>query len=487
MTSMTPATEQLVRTFESGQIGQAFQQASMIVQQDPQNIVAWRILGHIKQFQGLWIEARQCAIHALRVDPKDAEALLLMAGVLGALGQTDKAVEHCDVVLRDDPANQQALASRAGFLERAGRIDEALADVARLDDPIAAQAEVVRVRALLRQDMHEEALSAADQALAREDVPPRRKYQLFMLKARALDRLGRYDEAFSAAEEGNRLVAPKELDPDHYAKRARLVMETYTAEKWPAFPKNQKNLAEHVFIAGFPRSGTTLVEQILDAHPRAAGVGEAKEIDIFTRSLQQRTGAFVGFPQCAEFAEAPLLEQMAAAYESAMEAHGFGSPSSVVYVNKNLQNLLLLGFIAQLFPKARFILTERDPRDVAVSCFLGQFRAEAMPHLFDMNHIAASIDAAQKLTAHWMELFPERTTLVRYEELVQNHDAEARRVVAAAGLPWDDRCLKFYESERTVMTLAYDQVTRPIYDTSIGRHRHYESRLGSVRDLAPTD
>lgn len=481
--SETPsATELLQRTFESGQIGEAYQQASMLVQRDADNAVAWRILGHIKQFQGLWVEARRCAEEALRVRPDDEESLLLMAGVLGALGQTDSAIAHCDRALSADPRSAEALSAKAGFLERAGRVTEALVHVEGLGAPVPPAAETVRVRALLRLDRAAEALEAVTEALGRDDMPPRRRYQLLMLKSRALDRMARYEESFDAAAEGNAIVAVPNASGDLYGQRADAVMAAYSADRVSAMPVNPKAGADHVFIAGFPRSGTTLVEQILDAHPGMSGVGEAKELDIFSRSLQQRTGAFVPFPGCAEFVPPAMLSELASAYESAMEAHGFGTGP---YVNKNLHNLFLVGFIAQLFPRARFILTERDPRDVAVSCFLGQFRSEAMPHLFDMGHIAASIGHGRRLTDHWLRVYPERTTLVTYEDLVRDHASETKRLVEFAGLPWDDRCLRFYASGRTVMTLAYDQVSRPIYDSSIGRYLKYENRLGPAAGLAP--
>ena len=193
------------------------------------------------------------------------------------------------------------------------------------------------------------------------------------------------------------------------------------------------------------------------------------------------TGAFVGYPACAEFAHAGVLSQIASAYEAAMQ--NLGHTGAPVLVNKNLQNLLHLGFIHQLFPKARFILTRRDPRDVAVSCFFGQFRAEAMPYLFSMDDIAESLAAADRLTEHWLGALPEQTIEARYEDLVRDHEAQTRRLVEFAGLPWDDRCLRYYESGRTVMTLAYDQVSRPIYDSSIGRYRNYEAHLGRVGEM----
>jgi len=460
--------------FESGQLGQAFQMAAQAVQQDPSNFDAWCVIGHIKQFQGLLGEAKQCAEHALKLRPESTEAALLLASTLGAMGKTASAVAACDAVLERDRGNPAATIAKAGFLERAGDTNTALALVENVEDLNAGG---VRVRALLREGRFEEALETADSFLKDETHPVRRRYHLYMLKARALDRLGRYDEAFAAGSEGNALVTPEGASGDGYVRLAEEVIKTYTREAVGSFPKNASD-SRHVFIAGFPRTGTTLVEQILDAHPGAEGVGEAKEIDVATRSLQAMTGAFVGYPACAEFTHAGNLGQIAGAYEAAMK--NLGHTSAPILVNKNLQNLLHVGFIHQLFPEARFILTRRDPRDVAVSCFFGQFRAEATPYLFAMDHIADALAAAERLTAHWLEVLPGLTTAVRYEDLVRDHESETKRLVEFAGLPWDERCLRYYESGRTVMTLAYDQVSRPIYDSSIGRHRNYGSHLGRV-------
>lgn len=478
MNEPSPTTSPIRTLFESGQLGQAFQLAAQTVQRDPGDFDAWCVLGHIKQFQGLWSEALQCAQHALNIRANDPEALLLFATVLGAMGQTDAAIARCDELLAIDPAHDGAKGAKAGFLERAGRLEEALSIVEGFGSDAPVGAEVVLVRARLREGKFEDALGAAEAALARGDIAPRQKYQLHMLRSRALDRLGRYDEAFKAGEEGNALALPEGAPSGAYAQLADAVIETFTPEAFASFPRNTSSRAAHVFISGFPRSGTTLVEQILDAHPGAVGVGEAKEIDVATRKLQALTGAFVGYPGCAAFAGEPVLGQIATAYEQAMAEHGFtGAP---VLVNKNLQNLLHVGFIAQLFPKARFILTQRDQRDVAVSCFFGQFRAEAMPHLFRMDDIAGALEAADRLSAHWHKLLPEQTCVVRYEDLVRDHEAQSKRLVAFAGLGWDERCLRYYESGRTVMTLAYDQVSRPIYDSSIGRYANYESHLGRV-------
>lgn len=462
----------------SGRLAEAFQLASQTVKSDPSNSEAWCVIGHIKLFQGLWDEAQACAERALSIDASDPEALLLYASAMGSVGRSADAIARCDEVLASNPAHDGALTAKAGFLERAGRTAETMDTLAKLQRPHPPSAAIVEVRLFLRESRFEDALAAAEAAIARDDMPPRRVYQLHMLRSRALDRLARYDEAFAAAREGNNLLRPEDASRNAYTLLADKVINAYSAEAIKRFPVNSASNAAHVFIAGFPRSGTTLVEQILDAHPGAVGVGEAKEIDVATRSLQQLTGAFVPYPDCAEFAEQPVLEKIANQYEDAMRRFGF--TSAPVLVNKNLQNLLHLGFIAQLFPKARFVLTQRDPRDVAVSCYVGQFRAEAMPYLFDVGDIGRSLQSAERLTKHWQSVFPDRVHTVRYEDLVHDHEPQSRALVEFCGLPWDERCLRYYESGRTVMTLAYDQVSRPIYDSSIGRYKNYEKHLGPL-------
>jgi len=480
---MDAATEGMLESFRGGQLGVATQQAARLVRQDPRNLAAWRVLGHVKQFQGRLSEARACAARALEIAPADPESRVIAAGVEGALGRTEEAIAHCDRALASEPGMEAALSAKAGFLERAGRTEEALALVDGLGEPRPAAAEITAVRALQRLGRHGDALERADAALTRGGASDRRRYHLCMLRAKSLDALGRYGEALDAALEGNAAALPEDADPGGYARLADAALGAYTAESVGSMPVNATGAGGHVFIAGFPRTGTTLVEQILDAHPDAQGVGEAKEIDLYTRGLQQQLGAFVPYPEAAAHATPEVLSAYANHYENALREHGFDP--GLLNVNKNLRNLLHVGFIAQVFPAARFVLTRRDPRDTAVSCLMGLFRPEAMPELFTTGALAESLRAADRLRERWLELYPDRTLEVVYEDLVRDHEGATRRLVEFAGLGWDDRCLRFYESGRTVMTLAYDQVNRPVYDSSVGRHGNYAGRLAEVEELGP--
>jgi len=484
MTATNDATERMLASFRSGQLGAAMQQAAPLVQQDPGNSAAWRVLGYGMLFQGRLKDARTCVAKALELSPADAEAHVIAADVEGALGKTAEALAHCDRALETSPGLEAARLAKSGFLERSGRNEEALALIDEMGDPRPARGEVTAVRALQRLARHEDALARASSALDGE-TPDRVRYHLCLLRAKSLDAFGRYKEAMDAVVEGNALALPSDADVGAYERQADAVLEAYTAESVRSMPVNASQTGRHVFIAGFPRTGTTLVEQILDAHPDAVGVGEAKEIELYTRGLQQQVGAFVPYPAAAVHATPEVLAAYAGAYEKALAEHGFegAGPGGRVCVNKNLRNLLHLGFLAQLYPEARFVLTRRDPRDAAVSCLMGLFRPETTPELFTTDALAASLRAADRLRERWLELYPDRTLVVSYEDLVRDHEAQTRRLVEFAGLGWDERCLRFYESGRTVMTLAYDQVNRPVYDSSVGRHEHYAGRLGAVEEL----
>ena len=465
-TQLTP----MRNAFARGDLNAANQLAEAVIHRDPANIEALRTLGHIRLFQGLWTEAQAYVTRAVQSGPDDHATLLLQARIFTAQGRSEEALAVCDQLLAAAPEAVETRVAKASVLERVGRAEEAIALIEPLADDRGGHANLL-ARCLLRTGDARRAVDLATSAAARTDTTPRERYHLLLLRAKGLDRLGDYADAMAAAREAKTLIMPQGHDPMHFTRQVDAIIGAYSRDAMPRLRRARASARSHVFIAGMPRSGTTLAEQIIDAHPEAAGVGELKEIDIFARRLQQTITAWVPYPACAEFAEPAHLDAMARAYEQAIAAFGF--PPRRLYANKNLSNILHAGFIAQVFPGARLVFMHREPRDIAVSCYFGAFRPETYPHLFDLRGIRAACADVERLMAHWLEVLPLDMLEVGYESLVQDQEAESRRLIDFTGLPWDDRCLRFWESGRTVMTLAYDQVTRPMYDTSIGRWRHY--------------
>lgn len=222
-----------------------------------------------------------------------------------------------------------------------------------------------------------------------------------------------------------------------------------------------------------PRSGTTLVEQILDAHPSVVGAGEIKEIDMYAKRLPRTHKFTKPYPDCVDLLTTEHLSTMSANYEQALVDYGYNNAS--VVINKNLQNILHLGFASLLFPNMKVIFTQRDPRDITVSCLMGTFRPELMPFVFEASDTLAACEQMDRLKDHWQNVLDVEMTTIEYSSMVENQDEESKRLVEFCGLQWDDRCLRFWESDRTVMTLAYDQVTKPMYNSSINRWKNYPS------------
>jgi hypothetical protein len=226
-----------------------------------------------------------------------------------------------------------------------------------------------------------------------------------------------------------------------------------------------------------PRSGTTLVEQIIAAHPGGFGAGELPHLDRLATALAGETGSARPYPACVLDLDVATADRLAGAYVAALATLGLGAQR---VVNKALTNYQHAGLIRLLWPAGAIVFTRRSPLDTAVSCYLNPMNARAHPWTKDLRDIGFVCRQHDRLVAHWREVIGDGALHVEYEGFVADPEAHVRRIIEFVGLPWDDRCLRFHESGRAVMTPSYDQVNRPVYDTSIGRWRRYEKHLGPL-------
>lgn len=480
---MNPLAEtQLQSAFQSGNLGQALQISMQILQQDPDHAEANLILARIRYRQGILDEAITAAQRALAARPDHELTMLLMGDIEGRRGQTSEALAWSERVLALRPESVPARYQQALLLERDGQWQKALEILAAPEMSAPNPNHLaIQARCHLSAESPEEAIQSIDQALALPgmDLPQNAptRTRLLLLRSKALDRLGRYDEAFADAKTANGIV-PTRFNPDEYVAGIDEIIRVFTADR--IGPPGDGPL-RHVFIAGMPRSGTTLLEQIIDAHPGGSGAGEAKEFMIYASNLQQMLGAWGPFPACVDALKPEKSTELANAYERALGGQGVNT--DCIMINKNLANLRLAGLIAMILPDARFIFTTRDPRDVGISCFMGNFASNTFPELQDLDHIALAIRQHDRLRNHWKDVLGSRWIEVAYEDMVKDQENQTRSILEFCDLPWNDDCLQFHESGRTVMTLSYDQVNKPLYASSAGRHRNYESHLGPLQQL----
>ena len=386
------------------------------VHAQPSSAAAWYGLAAAQRTAGLVVEALRSADAALQRDPASADAWNLKGACLRALGRFDEAVSCFEEAVARRPNFAQAMRNIA--ISRKGRADDR---------------EVERLRDLLDGGLAEEEAVSAGFALGK-----------------LLDDTQRYDEAFTAFSGANALVAGplaragRGYDPEVFETLARAALKP---------PQGQKPVSSElpVLVVGMPRSGTTLVEQILATHPQVSGAGELPDL-----SRLLAAGDAVG-----------------ERYVSSLARRW---PGAARVVDKMPDNILLLCKAAPVLPQARVILCRRDARDTALSCFMTRFSA-GNAFAYDFWSCGHRCGVTEWLTDRLEEQLPVAHLTVHYEALVRNLEVEARRLIAFLGLDWDPCCLDFHRTDRAVLTASAWQVRQPIFTASIGRWRQYERHM----------
>jgi len=284
---------------------------------------------------------------------------------------------------------------------------------------------------------------------------------------RACEQRGEYAEAwrhFVLANEQDRLHHPP-YDPVASERRFDRIIATCDAG-WVARLRTSQP-ATPVFICGMFRSGSTLVEQVLAAHPAFSPAGER---EFFPRLAARH---LPHYPDGTEGLSARQVAAWAKAYVTET-ARVFGRGTRVT--DKRPDNFLFLGLAKAMFPQAKIVVTRRDWRDLAVSVFATRL-GPAANYATDVASIRHYVAQHDRLLAHWQSLFGEDIVTVRYEDLVADPRAQIGRLLAALGEVWDERCLAFHELENTVRTASVWQVRQPLYASSVGRWRRYRDQL----------
>ena len=231
-----------------------------------------------------------------------------------------------------------------------------------------------------------------------------------------------------------------------------------------------------VFIVGLPRSGTTLIEQILASHPRVHGAGE---VPLARRSIEEIPGLLGRADEpmsCMSDVTAEVIDELARRHDDRLREFDGGRCERIV--TKMPENYFYLGLIAPMFPRAVLIHCRRDLRDVAVSCWLTNFNEIRWANHFD--HIAGRFAGYRRLMDHWRSTLPATIHAVDYEETVADLEGVARRLLSVCGLEWHPACLEFHRTRRPIRTASLTQVRQPIYQRSVGRWKSYEHELADL-------
>ncbi len=444
---------------------------------DPRLPMTHHRLGIALFTMGMFEEAVDHFREAVRLQPDLVDAYKYRGLAESKLGDREAARRAYRRALELAPDNVDVVVCEADLLEQEGDAEGAYARLAPLLEGGVKHLGVGIVLANLcrRLDRCQEAIDYLEAMLREPALPAGNREQAYFSLGKLYDGRGEYDEAFAYFEKANEL-RPRRFSPEEHRATFTALMELCDRPYFAAAPRSTVGSERPLFIIGMPRSGTSLVEQILASHPQVFGAGELPDIGTFVTELAQGEHGEGGYPECFRHLSVEVLDTMARRYLDHLERL---APEALRVTDKLPQNFQHLGLIALILPGARVIHCVRDARDTGLSIYF-QLLFENVTFANDLRHIGLYHREYERLMAHWSRVLDLPILTVSYEELVADQEAISREIVAFAGLDWDDRCIEFHKTRRTVVTCSYDQVRRPIYASSIGRWRHYERHIGPL-------
>ncbi|MGH8184201.1 MAG: sulfotransferase, partial [Rhodanobacteraceae bacterium] len=413
----------------------------------PTDVPALVGLAYALQHQRQWREASWRYREALTVSRDCVQALLGLCVCMRAEGRLQEACECVERALAIDPACTDAY----HLLSSLHRVSA--------DDPMYMRCEAMQAEVSL--------------------LAPARQARYWFALGRLREDIPDYDAAFAAYATGNRirasLLALDESDEEPWFARTRAVFD---APRLAAYPRVTAHDRVPVFVVGMPRSGTTLIEQILASHPQVHGAGEVSDLrDVLAARLGEAPN---DWDTRIEELSVDDLRTMGNAY---IVRAWRAAPAATHVINKVPLNYRHIGWIRMILPQARILHACRDPMDSCFSCFTHLFEADNLAYTYDLATLGRYYDRYARLMRHWHAVVPDAVLDVHYEDVVADTEAQVRRMLDWLGLPWDPRCLAFHHTRRFVATASVAQVRRPIYRSSVARWKHFENHLGPLREL----
>jgi tetratricopeptide (TPR) repeat protein len=455
----------------------SYQAANLAI---PDNYDINMSLGLAYQNFGKLDEAVGCYQHALQLTDRRFGPLCALSYAKTLQGHLETALDYLEQALRDQPENPSARVDRADIFYKMGRIDEAYTQVCALLEEGLETPRLVMVYAFLCKRFQEcdKVIALAEDMIKHRPIQRSEHITLQYILGKLYDQSGDYEAAFLNFRQANE-SEPDSFDRAEHTRKVNRIIEAYSpaalsAVAQRALPRSNCRDTRPVFIVGMPRSGTSLIEQILASHPRVYGAGERPEIGNLADRLDKTE--LLDYVEHLESLDQQTLDRMAREYLHAVSSQA-GNAERIT--DKMPTNFLHLGLIAQFFPAARIIHCRRDPRDTCLSIYFQEFNL-AHNYAHNLGALAHFYREYERLMEHWLAVLDLPILEVNYSEIVSNLEDNARRMVNFLDLEWDPNCLQFHRSGRTTATASYDQVRQPVYTSSIGRWTHYRLHISPL-------
>lgn len=417
------------------------------------------------------------AIANLRLQARHA-----LADVELQAGSHDAAIAEFHEMLAEDPDFLPALTSLGQALMQKGEIERAIETYEKLSelDPVKGHTALISARRFPEDDR---TLDMLERAARRPGIHGSVRGGLLFQLAAAWEKRRDYDRAFALVDEANAATRKTlRYSATEHRNRCARIRARFTRRFIESRQACGNDSELPVFVVGMPRSGTTLVEQILAGHSQVHGAGELGLIPQVLAGMdrwERRVGSGRGWPDCVDDLSPGVAKRVSAALIEELQGYAPGARRVVDKLPHNFENI---GLIKLLFPKARIISVRRDPRDIAISNYFTDYQARhsGMGFAYNLGDIGEQLADHNMLMHHWAALFPGEILEVRYEDVVDDTEGQARRMLDYLGLDWEPQVLAFNELDRPVKTASIWQVRQPIYGSSKAKWTRYAAHLGPL-------
>ncbi len=430
------------------------------------------------QIEGKFAEAEGIYTEILASEPDSADANHLLGLVRSEQDRNEEAVALIEKAIGVNGSAAPFHHNIAGIYRRMGMLDKAENEFRRAISLKGDYGEAFQgLDEMVKFEKGDPLLAQISAQLDNPQLDQKTRCYFSFAAGKYYDDIGEYDLAFSHYLDGNR-EADRTFDSAGFRQQIKDTIYVYgnaclRLNAGAGHPSEQPT-----FVVGMPRSGTTLIEQILASHSGVYGAGELNDMKYVARSATNVSQVKQAFPNCVSGIPKKRYQDLANDYLQRV-ARVVDRADYLRVVDKHPLNFQFVGLIFHLFPNAKVIHTIRNPLDTCLSCFFQNF-TKGQHYAFDLVKLAHFFNDYRRLMEHWELVFPGRIHNVRYENVLENQEAETRRLLAFCGIPFEDGCLEFHRTDRVVKTASFLQVRKPLYKTSRNRWQNYARQLADV-------
>jgi cytochrome c-type biogenesis protein CcmH/NrfG len=442
--------------------------------------LAWRGLGPALLELGRLSEAAQAAALLRRLEPENPQSWIATAASAARLLRQEEALEAYQVAARLKPTEVRLLTSIGHIHKTLGQRaqSEAAYKAAWALDPVNAEA-CWSLADLKNYRFTDEEVASMEERLADPAHDPAGEAQWHFALGKAYEQRADYTQSFQHYAKGNaRRRRDSPFDGHAFDARAARIQAIFDAEFFAERSGVGDPSSSPIFVVGLPRSGSTLIEQILASHSAVEGTMELPNILNIVRDIDHRTPSRNGYPEAVPDIPVEEWASLGARYLSEIEPLRSGRCH---FIDKLPNNFSHIGLIHTILPHARIIDARRHPMDCCLSAFKQHF-AEGQTFSYDLTDLGRYYRTYLRLMSHWESVLPGVVLTVQYEALVADPEAQIRRLLTHCGLEFEASCLQFHATRRSVRTASAEQVRQPLYRSSIGYWRHFEAHLGPLRE-----